>query len=44
MEKSHLTSLHFILNVFIDDCISLFNISHEIEKPINLHLSTKHII
>ena len=41
MEKTNLTSLHFLLNVFIDDCISLFNISREIEKPKNLHLSTK---
>ena len=43
MEKSLLTSLHFLVNVFIDDCISLFNISREIEKPKNLHLSTKPI-
>ena len=43
MEKFNLTSLHYLLNVFIDDCISLFNISREIEKPQNLHLSTKHI-
>ena len=41
MEKSKLTSLDFLLNVFIDDCISLFNISREIEKPKNLHLSNK---
>ena len=32
MEKYNLTSLHFLLNVFIDDCISLCNISREIEK------------
>ena len=43
MEKSNLTSLHFLLNVFIDDCISLFNISREIEKPQKIHLSTKYI-
>ena len=43
MEKSNLTSLHFLLKVLIDDCISLFDISQEIEKPKNLHLSTKHI-
>ena len=36
MEKSKLTSLHFILNVFIGDYISLFNISREIEKPENV--------
>ena len=43
MEKSNLTSLHPLVNVFIDNCISLFNISREIEKPKNLHLSTKPI-
>ena len=37
MEKSN-HSLHFLLNVFIDDCTSLFNISREIEKHRNLHL------
>ena len=41
MEKSKLTSLHFLLNVFINDCISLFNIPREIEKPNYIdHLST----
>ena len=35
MDKSNLTSLLFQLNVFIDDCISLFNILQEIEEPIN---------
>ena len=29
MEKSNLTSLQFILNIFIDDCISLFILSRE---------------
>ena len=33
MEKSNLTSLLFLLNLFINDCISLFTISREIEKP-----------
>ena len=43
MEKSNLTSLDFQLNVFIEDCISLFNISQEIDKLETFHLSTKHI-
>ena len=43
MAKYNLTSLCFLFNVFIDDYIPLFNISREIEKPKNVHLSTKHI-
>ena len=43
MEKSNLTLSQFLLKVFINDCISLFNISREIEKPRHLHLSTIHM-
>ena len=40
-EQSYLMLLYFLLYVFIDDCISLFNISRKIEKPEHLHLSTE---
>ena len=42
--KYYLTSLHFLLNVSMDDCIYRFDISREVEKPRNLHLSTKQLI
>ena len=37
MEEYNLTLLPFLLNVFIDDYISRFNILREIENPIHLH-------
>ena len=43
MEKSYPTSYNFLLSVFIDHYLSLFNISREIGIPRILRLSTKHI-
>ena len=43
MDFLYITSLHFLLNVFSADYISLFNISREIEKPKKIILSTQHM-